>query len=40
MEPWADLLFEGIDEKAAIQDHPTALQDAYELGRRLSQLND
>jgi multimeric flavodoxin WrbA len=31
---WADLCVEGVDEKGAIRQHPTALPEAYELGRR------
>jgi hypothetical protein len=32
---WAELLFPGVDKKGAIKEHPTALKDAYLLGRRL-----
>ena len=31
----ADLLFRGVDKKGEIKDHPTALADAYELGKSL-----
>lgn len=31
-----ELLIRGIDKKGEIKDHPTALADAYELGRRLA----
>ena len=30
-----ELLIRGIDKKGEIKDHPTALPDAYELGKRL-----
>ena len=30
-----DLVFSGIDEKGAINEHPTALADAYQAGQRL-----
>jgi multimeric flavodoxin WrbA len=33
-EPWAELLLADVDAKGAIQDHPTGLQDAFELGMR------
>lgn len=36
MEYWANLLIEGVDEKAAIRNHPTALTDAHDLGRKLA----
>lgn len=36
MEYWDNLLFEGCDEKGAIRQHPTALQDAYELGQKIA----
>ena len=32
---WAELLFPGVDRRDEIREHPTALQDAYLLGRRL-----
>lgn len=32
-----ELLFKGIDEKGAIQEHPDALKQAYEAGQRLVQ---
>lgn len=32
---WGELLFPGIDKKGEIREHPTALKDAYLLGRRL-----
>ena len=32
---WAELLYPGIDKKGEIRGHPTALKDAYLLGRRL-----
>ena len=31
-----ELLIRGIDEKGTIKDHPTALNDAFELGKRLA----
>jgi multimeric flavodoxin WrbA len=31
-----ELLIRGIDKKGEIREHPTALTDAYELGRRLA----
>ncbi len=34
-----ELLIRGVDQKAAIKDHPTALQDAYNLGKKLAQSN-
>jgi hypothetical protein len=30
-----DLLVRGIDDKAQIEEHPTALQDAFRLGQEL-----
>lgn len=30
-----ELYIRGVDEKGQIEDHPTALQDAFELGKRL-----
>ena len=30
-----DLLFPGIDEKGAIDKHPTALKDAFTAGQKL-----
>jgi multimeric flavodoxin WrbA len=32
-----ELLIRGVDQKAAIKDHPTALQEAYHLGKKLAQ---
>ncbi|MGB2854434.1 MAG: flavodoxin family protein [Dehalococcoidia bacterium] len=32
-----ELLTRGVDKKGEIKDHPTALKDAFELGRRLAQ---
>jgi len=32
-----DLLVRGVDKKGEIEEHPTALRDAFELGRRLAQ---
>ena len=32
---WAELLFPGVDNKGEIRRHPTALKDAYLLGRRI-----
>ena len=37
-EYWANLLFEGLDEKGAISKHPTALTEAYQLATRLACL--
>ena len=31
-----ELLIRGIDERGTIKDHPTALNDAFELGKRLA----
>lgn len=37
--PTHDVLsFLGVDAKGAISDHPTAMADAYEAGKRLSQM--
>ena len=33
----AELLIRGVDKKGEIEKHPTALTDAFELGRRLAQ---
>ena len=33
----AELLIPGVDKKGEIREHPTALADAFELGRRLAQ---
>lgn len=33
----AELLIRGVDKKGEIKEHPTALTDAFELGRRLAQ---
>jgi len=33
----AELLVRGVDKKGEIREHPTALSDAFELGRRLAQ---
>lgn len=38
MEYWKNLLVCGVDEKAAIKNHPTAMQQAYELGQKLADL--
>ena len=35
VEYWGELLFRGVDEKGEIEEHPTALEDAYLLGKRL-----
>lgn len=35
MKYWAELLFSGVDRRDEIKEHPTALKDAYLLGRRL-----
>ena len=32
-----ELLVRGVDKRGAIKEHPTALSDAFELGRRLAQ---
>jgi len=32
------LLIPGVDKKGEIKEHPTALSDAFELGRRLAQI--
>jgi hypothetical protein len=31
-----ELLIRGVDKKGEIKEHPTALTDAYELGKRLA----
>jgi len=36
MEYWDNLLYEGCDEKGSIRQHPTAVTDAYDLGRRIA----
>jgi len=33
---WGDLLVRGVDNKGQIQEHPTALDDAFRLGQDLS----
>lgn len=33
-----ELLIPGVDKKGEIKEHPTALSDAFELGRRLAQI--
>jgi len=33
-----DLLIPGVDKKGEIKEHPTALSDAFELGRKLAQI--
>jgi multimeric flavodoxin WrbA len=35
VEYWAELLFSGVDRRNEIKEHPTALKDAYLLGKRL-----
>jgi len=37
MEYWDNLLFEGIDAKGVIREHPEALHLGYELGRKLAE---
>ena len=37
IEYTAELLVRGVDKKGEIREHPTALKDAFELGRRLAQ---
>jgi len=37
MEYWDNLLFEGLDEKGAVHNHPTALKETYNLGRKIAQ---
>jgi multimeric flavodoxin WrbA len=32
-----ELLVRGVDDRGAIKEHPTALSDAFELGKRLAQ---
>ncbi|KPK75753.1 MAG: hypothetical protein AMJ79_09880 [Phycisphaerae bacterium SM23_30] len=34
VEYWGNLLFEGLDAKGSVRDHPTALEEAYQLGCR------
>ncbi len=36
MEYRENLLYNQIDEKGAVSDHPTAMKDAFELGRRIA----
>ena len=38
MEYWGNLLFDGIDNKGAIREHPQALKEAFKMGRKLAQL--
>ena len=40
VEYWAELLFRGVDERGEIKEHPTALEDAYLLGKRLALQRD
>jgi multimeric flavodoxin WrbA len=35
VEYWGELLFRGVDARGEINEHPTALRDAYLLGKRL-----
>ena len=35
MSYWDNLLYEGLDVKGAVLQHPSALEDAYQAGRRL-----
>ncbi|RLC68366.1 MAG: flavodoxin family protein, partial [Chloroflexi bacterium] len=35
VEYWGELLYRGVDEKGAIRQHPTALKEAFVLGKRL-----
>ncbi len=35
VEYWGELLYRGVDEKGAIRQHPTALKEAFLLGKRL-----
>lgn len=35
VKPYKNLLYNNIDDKGAIKEHPTALREAYETGRRL-----
>ena len=37
VEYMEELLIRGVDQKGDIQQHPSALKDAFELGRRLAQ---
>ena len=32
-----ELLVRGVDKKGEVKEHPTALSDAFELGKRLAQ---
>ena len=40
VEYWGELLFRGVDERGEIKEHPTALEDAYLLGKRLALQRD
>ena len=33
-EPWGKLLYGDVDAKGAIEDHPTGLREAFQLGKR------
>jgi hypothetical protein len=33
-----ELLIPGVDKKGEIKEHPTALSDAFELGKRLARI--
>jgi len=33
-----ELLVRGVDRRGEIKEHPTALSDAFELGKRLAQI--
>ncbi len=35
VEYWGELFFRGVDEKGEIREHPTALKEAYLLGKKL-----
>ena len=35
VEYWGELFFHGVDEKGEIREHPTALKEAYLLGKKL-----
>jgi multimeric flavodoxin WrbA len=39
MEYYENLLFEGLDHRGAVQEHPTALNEAHTLGIRLAQTS-
>ena len=39
MEYYDNLLIEGLDAKGAVREHPTALNQAYQLGQKIARLS-